>query len=47
MEATLADAESVRGFELVEEAPVLRHFAARFAALDARLSEVAAGLAPA
>ena len=47
MEATLADAESIRGFELVEEAPVLRHFTARFAPLDARLSEVAAGLAPA
>ena len=38
--ATLAEAESVRGFELVAEAPVLRHFTARFAPLDARLPVV-------
>ena len=36
--ATLVDAESVRGFELVEEAPVLRHFTARFTPLDAALA---------
>jgi tyrosine phenol-lyase len=36
--ATLVEAESVRGFELVEEAPVLRHFTARFEPLDARLA---------
>ena len=47
MEATLAGAASVRGFDLVEEAPVLRHFTARLAPLDRRLSDVAARLAPA
>ena len=36
--ATLAEAGSVQGFELVEEAPVLRHFTARFQPLDGRLA---------
>jgi tryptophanase len=40
--ATLVEAESVRGFELVEEAPVLRHFTARFEPLDTRLVEAGA-----
>ncbi len=34
----LRDREAVQGFELVAEAPVLRHFTARFAPLDARLA---------
>ncbi|MBD0289770.1 MAG: tryptophanase [Thermoleophilia bacterium] len=41
MASTLADAEALRGFELVEEAPVLRHFTARFRPLDERLAAVA------
>jgi len=40
--ATVAEAESVRGFELVEEAPVLRHFTARFVPLDRRLASLSA-----
>ena len=38
---TLAEAECVRGFELVDEAAVLRHFTARFVPLDARLASLA------
>jgi len=38
MAATLADAESLGGFEMVEEAPVLRHFTAKLAPLDKRLT---------
>jgi tyrosine phenol-lyase len=38
MAATLADAESVGGFEMVEEAPVLRHFTAKLAPLEKRLT---------
>jgi tryptophanase len=38
--AILADAGSQRGFELVAEAPVLRHFTARFRPLDARLAQL-------
>jgi tryptophanase len=38
MAATLAEAEGVRGFRLVDEAPVLRHFTARFEPLDERLA---------
>jgi tyrosine phenol-lyase len=38
MAATLAEADAVRGFRLVEEAAVLRHFTARFAPLDERLA---------
>lgn len=34
---TLADVESVPGFELVDEAPVLRHFTARLAPVKARV----------
>jgi tryptophanase len=41
MAATLAEAEAVRGFRLVQEAPVLRHFTARFAPLDERLAGLA------
>jgi tryptophanase len=40
--ATLDEAEAVHGFELVDEAPVLRHFTARFAPLDRRLARLAA-----
>jgi tyrosine phenol-lyase len=36
--ATLAEAESLRGFELVAEPPVLRHFTARFVPLGARFA---------
>jgi tyrosine phenol-lyase len=45
--ATLASADAVRGFELVEEAPVLRHFTARFAPLDVRLARVGTEATPA
>ena len=45
--ATLAEPEAVRGFELVEEAPVLRHFTARLAPLGGRLGRVGAEGAPA
>jgi tryptophanase len=45
--ATLAEADAVRGFELVEEAPVLRHFTARFAPLDSALAGLSAEPAPA
>ncbi|MDQ3669231.1 MAG: tryptophanase [Actinomycetota bacterium] len=38
MAATLADAESLGGFEMVEEAPVLRHFTAKLAPLEKRLT---------
>ena len=38
--AIVADAGSLRGFELVAEAPVLRHFTARFRPLDARLADL-------
>ena len=41
MAATLAEPEAVRGFRLVEEAPVLRHFTARFEPLDGRLAGLA------
>jgi tryptophanase len=44
--ATLAEADAMRGFELVEEAPVLRHFTARFAPLDGRLVALASERAP-
>jgi tryptophanase len=40
MSATLAEVDTVRGFRLVEEAPVLRHFTARFAPLDERLASL-------
>ncbi len=40
MAATLADVDTMRGFELVEEAAVLRHFTARFRPLDERLPAV-------
>ena len=43
MREILRDRDAVRGFELVAEAPVLRHFTARFAPLDARLAEPAGG----
>jgi tryptophanase len=35
--AMLAEAEAIRGFEMVEEAPVLRHFTAKLAPLEPRL----------
>ena len=38
MAATLADAASVGGFEMVEEAPVLRHFTAKLAPVEKRLT---------
>ena len=38
MAATLAEADSVCGFEMVEEAPVLRHFTAKLAPLERRLT---------
>jgi tyrosine phenol-lyase len=38
MATTLADAGSVHGFEMVEEAPVLRHFTAKLAPLEPRLA---------
>jgi tryptophanase len=39
----LRDREAVQGYELVAEAPVLRHFTARFAPLDGRPAAVAGG----
>jgi tryptophanase len=38
MVATLVDAESVGGFEMLKEAPVLRHFTAKLAPLERRLT---------
>ena len=38
MRATLAEIDSVSGFEMVEEAPVLRHFTAKLAPLERRLT---------
>jgi tryptophanase len=43
MREILHDREAVQGYELVAEAPVLRHFTARFAPLDARMAEPAGG----
>jgi tyrosine phenol-lyase len=40
MAAIVAQAETVRGYELVAEAPVLRHFTARFRPLDPALARL-------
>jgi len=38
--AIVADTDAVRGYDLVAEAPVLRHFTARFRPLDPELAQV-------
>jgi tryptophanase len=46
MAAIAADPSAVRGYELVAEAPVLRHFTARFRPLDPELASVEPVTAP-